>query len=134
MLASEIDDFFRGKSKNGFFDVMTAYRDPVHVTNIMRVHMPPEAERSRLLVSARLWSLYRVGLAFYGRTAMLLTLSFKERRLNNWRDDTLLTGHLLSVFPRPFVDECKQMRIGGLSHIAANIDEAFLTESRRTES
>jgi hypothetical protein len=130
LLASEIDDFFRGKSKNAFFDVMTVYRDPNHVPTIMRVHMPDQAERSRLLVSARLWSLYGAGLSFYGRTAMLLTLSFKERRLNNWRNDDLLTARLLSVFPVPFVDGCKKMTIGGLSHIAANIDEAFLKESR----
>lgn len=98
------------------------------VPNIMRTHMHPEAERSRLLVSSRLWSVYGVGLSFYSRTAMLLTLSFKKTGLSDWRNDSLLTANLLSVFPQPFINECKQMAIGGLSRIAGQIDEAFLIE------
>jgi hypothetical protein len=130
LLASELDDCFRGKNTNAFFNAMSIYKQLNHVPDKMRAHMPDDAERFRICISARLWSLYEVGLAFYGRTAMLLTLSFKQRRLNDWRQDSLLVAHLLSVFPPTLVEECTRSEVGGLRRIAASIDDAFLKEGR----
>jgi hypothetical protein len=132
LLASELDDCFRGKSNNAFFDTIQRYQNIDYVPGLMRSQMPIEAERFRILISPRLWLLYGVGLSVYGRTAMLLTLSFKQRKLNNWRDDELLIGNLLSVFPQSLINEWKQMQIGGLRQIAASIDDAFLEEGRKT--
>ncbi len=132
LLPSELDDCFRGKSSNAIFDAVRCYQEIDYVPNVMRTHMQVGAERYRVVISERLWSLYGAGLSLYGRAAMLLTLSFKQKKLSDWRDDDLLAATLLAVFPRSLIDQSKRMQLGGLSQIAASIDNAFLEENRET--
>jgi hypothetical protein len=133
LLSSELDECFRGKATNAFFQNINHYSQQMYVAKMMQDHLPPHAERYRILITPRLWALYQVALLLYGRSAMLLTLSFKQKKLNDWRQDDILTSSLLSVFPQTFVEECKQGNIGGLIRIVSSLETAFLQESTRLQ-
>ena len=133
LAASELDECFRGNATNAFFQNINHYSQQMYVAEMMQNHLPPHAERYRILITPRLWALYQVALMLYGRSAMLLTLSFKKKELHNWRQDDILTSSFLSVFPQTFVDECKQGNIGGLTRIVGSLEAAFLQESTRLQ-
>lgn len=130
LLASELDDCVKGNDTNVLFKGIECYSDKFYVPQKMERLLPPNSESYRLYVNVRLWALYQVMIALYGRSAMLLTISFKEETLRNWRDDTLLDQHLRSVLPGPLVDAQKQAPSGGLQRlIIILLEQAFLKEA-----
>jgi hypothetical protein len=93
-----------------------------------------EMERDRLFVSDRIWALFSTLVAFYGRTAMLVTLSFKDRQLKDWRDDEMLDGHLRSVFSSKTIHGLNMRSQGALSQVIAELESAFRSEVRNVQT
>jgi hypothetical protein len=126
----ELDAFFKGKSTVGFFDALRSYDSSVHVAIEMQKVLPKDGDMYRLYVTPRLWALYQAIILMIGRSAMLITLSFKERELKRWQDDTIIDQHLRAVLPGPLVDEQKKQETGGLQRLFMLFERAFLEEAR----
>ena len=73
-----------------------------------------DAAKERPFVSNRLWAIFSVLQGVYGRTALLLTNSYKERRFVNWRTDSGCDHLLRAILPALVVEQTKGQTIGGL--------------------
>jgi len=131
LLSSELNACFAGQSTNTVFEAIGSYENNMVVVQKMQRILLPNAETHRLFVSQRIWALYEVLVALYGRSAMLLTLSFKDHKFRDWRNDDLLDQHLRSVLPSAQIDKQKQSQTGGLSGLVILLEAAFLEETRR---
>lgn len=88
-----------------------------------------EAAKERPFVSPRLWSIFFIIQAIYGRSAFLLSNSFKERQLKHWRDDDGCDQLLRSVLPAQAVDHTKGLSFNGLRTAIDMLESQFLTEA-----
>ena len=129
LAASELDECFRGKRDNHIFGTLQRYKKPPHVAQTLQHIIPDNVEDCRLYVSDRLWEIYSTLLTLHGRTAMLITMSFKDKRLNDWRADGSLNGTLRkSLDPGP-IDAAKRMQIGGLNALIKELENKFRREA-----
>lgn len=62
---------------------------------------------------------------------MLITLSFKKRKLQSWKTDDLMDQHLRSVLTSSVVEEHKKMETGGLQSLVGLLETTFLHETRQ---
>lgn len=129
--ADELDVFFKGGNAAGFVEALRPYEDIARVSTEMQEVLPKDGDMYRLYVTPRLWALYQAVIAIVGRSAMLVTLSFKKRALQQWQDDTIIDQHLRAALPSPFVDAQKQSETGGLQRLLALLEQAFLEEAAR---
>lgn len=129
LLPSELDDCFTGISSNTFFESISRYHDNLLVAQKVQSALPIDVERHRLYVSDRLWSLYQVLITLHARSAMLLTLSHKERKLHDWRNDSPLDALLRQVAGPGLVDVVKSMSAGGLSFLIEELENKFRREA-----
>lgn len=88
-----------------------------------------EAYKERPFVTHRLWSVFFVLQAIYGRTSLLLTNSYKERRYVNWREDNGCDQLLRAILPAQTVDHAKRLEIGGLRIAIEYLENQFLAEA-----
>lgn len=88
-----------------------------------------EAVKERPFVTHRLWSAFFVLQAIYGRTALLLTNSYKERRFVNWRTDSGCDQLLRAILPAQAVEHAKGKEIGGLQTAIDYLESQFLAEA-----
>lgn len=134
LLPAELDEFFKGKSDHNIFGELLPYRDKLYVAQEMTKVLPENAERCRLHVSKRLWALYQVATTLLGRSAMLLTLSFKEQTLKDWRSDSIIDQYLRSVLPAALIDAQKQAETGGIQRLLSLLENAYLEEARASKT
>lgn len=91
----------------------------------------PDIPATRPFVSERLWSLFFVIRAVYGRLAVLVGMSYEKKQYIDWATDDLmntLVGRVLA----PEVIARGKKRLGGFSNvICRNLETAFLEEARR---
>lgn len=128
-LAQEMDDFFKGKLEYGLMDSVLEYKDPQYAFSKMMKAGSGDATKEKLFVSQRLWSVYFVIHAIYGRSAFLLTNSFKNRRYVDWRSDGGCEELLRTILPAQTVDHLKSLSSGGLRVAIDYLEEKFLTEA-----
>lgn len=113
--ADELDVFFKGGSAVDFVEALRPYENIARVSTEMQEVLPKDGDMYQLYVTRRLWALYQVIVAMVGRSAMLITLSFKKRALLRWQDDTIIDQHLRAVLPGLLVDAQSRARLAGFN-------------------
>jgi hypothetical protein len=127
--ASELDECFRGKRDIPIYGTLRRYRHPPLVAQTLQSIIPVNVQDHRLYVSDRLWAIYSTLLTLHGRTAMLITASFKDKRLNGWRHDGSLNGTLRKTLDAGLIDAAKRMQTGGLNVLIGELENKFRREA-----
>jgi hypothetical protein len=83
----------------------------------------------RPFVSPQVWGVMHVLHALYGRSGLLLSLSFKERKYKNWRDDDPLDHLLRAALPGVTVDQAKAKPFGGLHDLIEQLEYRFMQQA-----
>ena len=60
---------------------------------------------------------------------MLITMSFKDKRLNDWRADGSLNGTLRRSVYAGAIDAAKRMQVGGLNALIGELENKFQREA-----
>jgi hypothetical protein len=93
-----------------------------------------DAAKERPFVTNRLWSIFFVLQALYGRTSLLLTNSYKESRFINWRTDSGCDQLLRAILSAQVVEHAKAQAIGGLRTAIDFLESEFLAEAGMNKS
>ena len=129
LLASEMDAYFRHREHSHIMDCVRDYADVNLALRKFANSGANDAAKERPFVSHRLWSVFFVLQAIYGRAALLLTNSYKERRLVDWRQDSGCDQLLRAILPAQTVDQVKGLQIGGLRTAIDHLESQFLAEA-----
>jgi len=129
LLPQEMNAYFIGADDMPLMDSILEFRNPQIAITKMANAGGNEAARERPFVSQRLWSIYFVIQAMYGRTALLLTNSFKEEQYKNWRNDSGCDQLLRAILPGHTVEHLKAMEAAGLRSAVDYLEDQFLTEA-----
>ncbi len=128
-LPQEMEDFFNGRRDISLMDCVSEYQNPQCAISKLAKAGGDNAAKERLFVSQRLWSVYFVIHAIYGRTAYLLTNSFKDRTYVNWRNDHGCDQLLRTILPAQTVDSLKTRQSNGLRTAIDFLEDQFLVEA-----
>ena len=91
----------------------------------------PDIPATRPFVSERLWSLFFVVRAVYGRLAVLMGMSYEKKQYVDWTTDNPMNALISRVLTPEVIAQGKN-RLGGFSQvICGNLETAFLEEARR---
>lgn len=93
-----------------------------------------DADNERPFVTNRLWSIFFVLRALYGRTALLLSNSYRKRTFIDWRTDGGCDQLLRAILPEQTVERAKGQVIGGLRTAIDCLEGEFLTEAGMNKS
>ncbi|MER8840889.1 hypothetical protein NKH86_19315 [Mesorhizobium sp. M0913] len=129
LLPQEMDDYFKGVDSNAFMNSALEYENPKAPFDKLARAGANDADKERPFVSPRLWSIFFIIQGMYGRSALLLGNSFKDRRLKHWRDDHGCDQLLRSVLPAHAVDHAKGLSFNGLRTAIDMLESQFLTEA-----
>lgn len=129
LLPQEIDDYMKGKTTNYFMDSVTEFRDQKIILQKIANSGANEANKERPFISHRLWSIFFVINAVYGRFCFLLANSFKEKRFVDWRSDSGVDQLLRSILPNDAVGRVKKLQFGGMQTAIDYLQNQFLTEA-----
>ncbi|MDP2331003.1 MAG: hypothetical protein Q8M19_09955 [Reyranella sp.] len=129
LLPQEIDAHLRGEEDISFMDAVAEYRDSQLPLRKFANAGANNAAKERPFVSHRLWSIYFVVQAVYGRTALLLANSFKEGRFVNWREDGGCDQLLRAILPVQSVEHVKKLETNGLRTALDLLEAQFLLEA-----
>ena len=86
-----------------------------------------DAERERPFVSARLWGIFHIIRAIYGRLGFLCDRSFHERRFVDWRSDSGIDELLRTTLPSHTIDELKKSRFYGVVNMIDHLEIQFVS-------
>lgn len=128
LTASELDAYFRGEDPR-IADYIREYADMNVSLRKLIDAGADDAAKERPFVTHRLWSIFFILQALYGRSALLLTNSYKERRFVNWRTDSGCDQILRAVLPAQVVALAKGQVIGGLRTAITSLENQFLAEA-----
>lgn len=126
MLAKEMDEFFKTGAHAIVMAPFNAYRD--QITALQQL-ASLNIEKERPFISHKLYAVFFVLSSLYGRTALLIQLSFKRQVYQDWRDDEPLKRMLLSVLPEATVTDITERPFGGLQLAVGYLEQRLLTES-----
>jgi hypothetical protein len=126
MLANEMDEFFKTGAHAEAMAPFNVYRD--QITALQQI-ASLSIEKERPFISSKLYTIFFVLTGLYGRTSLLVQLSFKKRAYQNWRDDEPLKRMLLGVLPEATVTEITQRPFGGLQLAVSHLEQRLLIES-----
>ena len=126
LIPKEIDDYFRSGLRGEIFAGIQAYAN-LQTTPDKFTKASQNSVDERPFISPRAWGILHVLRAVYGRSAMLIQLSFKKRAYQCWRDDEPLDHLLRAVLPGHVVDEAKKREIGGLQFLIEHLEIDFMT-------
>jgi hypothetical protein len=129
LTSQELDAYFKGQEYNHIADCVREYADMNLPLRKFASAGANEAAKERPFVTHRLWSVFFVLQAMYGRTALLLTNSYKERRFVNWRTDSGCDQLLRAILPAQAVDHAKGQEVGGLRAAIDSLESQFLAEA-----
>jgi hypothetical protein len=134
-----LDDIFLAEEKNAYFsrgerrdlmDVVREYANMNTAINKMKAAGGLDtASKERPFVSHRLWSVFYVLQAVYGRNALLITNSYKERKFIDWKNDSGCEQLLSAILPAAVIQEAKKKTIGGLRFVIDHLESQFLAEA-----
>ena len=86
----------------------------------------------RPFVSDRLWSLFFVIRAIYGRLGILTAQSVDRKQYLDWRQDRLMNELLEQVLPEDIISHSKERTLSPFGRIICpNLEALFLEEARR---
>ncbi len=126
LIPKEIDDYFRFGLRGEIFAGIQGYAN-LQTTPDKFTKASQNSVDERPFISPRAWGILHVLKAVYGRSAMLIQLSFKKRAYQCWRDDEPLDHLLRAVLPGHVVDEAKKREIGGLQFLIEHLEIDFMT-------
>ena len=129
LLPQEIDAHLKGEQDISFMDAVVEYRDSQLALRKFANAGANNAAKERPFVSHRLWSIFFVIQGIYGRTALLLANSFKQRRFVNWRDDGGCDQLLRAILPAQSVEHVKKLQTHGLRTAIDLLESQFLLEA-----
>jgi hypothetical protein len=135
LLASEQDAYFQRRDHSQVMDSVGEYADMTRALQKMKAAGSIEAaSKERPFVNHRVWSVFYVLQAIYGRTALLITNSFKDRRLVDWRKDSGCDQLLRAILPPSIVDHARSQTFGGLRFVIDQLENQFLAEAGMNKS
>ena len=129
LTAQELDAYFREGAYAEIADCIREYADINLPMSKFASAGANDAAKERPFITHRLWSIFFVLQAIYGRTALLLTNSYKEQRFVGWRKDGGCDQHLRAVLPAQAVEHAKGQAIGGLRTAMEFLENQFLAEA-----
>ena len=130
----ELDAYFKNPEYDHIADCVREYADMNLALRKFVSAGCNEAANERLFVTHRLWSVFFILQAIYGRTALLLTNSYKERRFLDWREDRGCDQHLRAILPAQAVEHAKGQKMGGLRTAIDYLESQFLAEAGMNKS
>ena len=133
-MAKEIVAAFRGEKFPGIIENVEGFRQYNAAASRLSKTGANEAEKDRLFVSAKLWSIFYIMRAFYGRTAVLVHFSFEKKEFQDWRQDKLLDSILTNALPAQVIQNAKALPAQGLQTLIAHMENEFLVEAARVMS
>jgi hypothetical protein len=128
LTSHELDAYFRDRVHARIADAISEYADTNRAFRKLDSAGVKEATAERPFVTHRVWSVFFVLQAVYGRAALLLTNSFKEHRLVSWRDDIVFDQILRAIIPAHTVVRAKGQEVGGLRTAIDWLESQFLAE------
>ncbi len=129
LTSQELDAYFGEREYAHIADCVREYTDvDISFSKFASVGAN-DADKERPFVTYRLWSIFFVLRAIYGRAALLLTNSYKERRFVNWRTDSGCDQLLRAILPAQAVENAKAQEIGGLRTAIDFLEGQFLAEA-----
>lgn len=129
----ELDAYFKDGEHPRIADYVREYADLSLPIRKFASAGADEAEKERPFVTHRLWSVFYVLRALYGRTAFLLRRSYEECSLVSWRDDHGCDQLLRAILPAQAVEHAKGQEIAGLQTAIDYMESQFLAEAGMNE-
>lgn len=129
LTSKELDSHFRNQEHIHIVDCIREYADAGRALHKIANAGINDASNERPFITHRLWSVFYVLQGIYGRTALLLTNSYKERRFINWREDSGCDQLLRAILPSQAVEHAKGQEIGGLRTAIDYLESQFLAEA-----
>lgn len=129
LTSQELNAYFKNQDRAHIADCVREYADMILPLKKFASAGANEAVKERPFVTHRLWSTFFVLQGVYGRTALLLTNSYKERRFVNWREDSGCDQLLRAILPAQVIERAKKQEIGGLQIAIDNLENQFLAEA-----
>jgi hypothetical protein len=129
LLPSELDAYFREGEHARAADCIREYADMGIPLRKFASAGADLADGERPFVTSRLWSVFFVLRALYGRVGLLLTNSYNERRLVDWRVDSGCDQLLRAILPAKVVEHVKGQAVGGLRTAIGSLEDRFLAEA-----
>ncbi len=132
--AHEIDAEIRAGKPQSLIETLEQFRPYEAVKEKLEKAGAIGAEKERIFVSSKLWLLFFVLRALYGRAGMLINFSLKEKKYRDWRSDSQLDSLLTNVVAANVVVGAKKQTLQGLRILIGHIENEFLAESARIMS
>lgn len=129
LIPKEIDEQIQIGRFDAPFTSINNYRNAEIVAHKLTNAGIEHATKERPFVSPRVWGVMHVLQALYGRSGLLLSLSFKERKHKNWRDDGPLDHLLRAALPGSTVDQAKAKPFAGLHTLIEELEHRFMQEA-----
>jgi hypothetical protein len=129
LLPREIKEMFVNDKWGAHFDHIKAYAREDTVLKKWNACGAEDAELLRVFVSEKLWLLFFVSRALFGRIGYLYAVSFKEREYRDWRKDEATISLLRNVIDQNLIDNALKSDIHALHMITNYLDAAFLKEA-----
>lgn len=128
LTAKEIDGSFKNGWSLCFGDINSYARVNTIMVKFTRARaMDVEAERP--FVSPRLWSIYFIIRATYGRIACLFEMSFTEASYRDWRYDSGVNQLVGSILPSGIIDSVTSSNSQGLRETFDHLENLFMSEA-----
>lgn len=125
----ELERFFKtGWPRN--MSHMTEYANGNVVMGKFKTVAAMEADHERPFVSHRLWSVYFIVRALYGRVGYLFEESFKKKTYCDWRKDSGSDQLLRTILPSNVVEQVKALSVYGLQSAFDHLEEQFMAEAK----
>ncbi|MBY5798972.1 hypothetical protein [Rhizobium leguminosarum] len=129
LLPQEMGAYFNGADNMPVMDSVLEFRDLQAAIAKMAKAGGDAAAMERPFVSQRLWSIFYVIQAIYGRASFMLTSSYKEKQYVNWRNDSGCDQLLRAVLPAIAVDHLKSLQSNALRTTIDSLEDQFLIEA-----
>jgi hypothetical protein len=109
---------------------MTEYANRNAVLDKFKTVGAMEADHERPFVSHRLWSVYFIVRALYGRVGYLFEESFEKKTYCDWRKDSGADHLLRTILPSNVVEQLKALSVCGLQSAFDHLEEQFMAEAK----
>jgi hypothetical protein len=109
---------------------MTEYANRQTVISKFKTVKAMEADQERPFVSHRLWSVYYIIRALYGRIGYLFEQSFAKKTYHDWRKDSGADQLLRTILPSGVVEQVMSFPVYGLQSAFDHLEEQFMAEAK----
>ena len=125
----ELDRYFNTRWPQNMSH-MTEYANRQTVIHKFKIAKAMEADHERPFVSHRLWSVYYIIRALYGRIGYLFEQSFAKKTYYDWRKDSGADQLLRNILPSGVVEQVKSFPVYGLQRAFDHLEEQFMAEAK----